>query len=119
MLTVIPCIVLSYQYLDARIFFSTYLEEVNEQLFHAKSYEEMIDTLDKFVARIRPVKAGIPFDNIADHMLNNEKCRSLDWLACQSSLSVKQFERNFKLRTGVSPKTFLRIAHFNGWNACY
>lgn len=113
LITGIPSIEVRNQYLDARIFFSTYLEDVNEQLFHATSYEEMIDTLDKFVARLRPVKAGVPFDKIANHMLNNEKCRSLDWLACQSSLSVKQFERNFKLRTGVSPKTFLRIARFD------
>jgi AraC-like DNA-binding protein len=112
-LTGIPSIEVRNQYLDARIFFSNSLEEVNEQLFHTTSYEQMIDILDKFVARLRPIKAGVSFDKIADHLLTYDKSPSLDWLANQSSLSIKQFERNFKLRTGVSPKTYLRIARFD------
>jgi AraC-like DNA-binding protein len=113
LLTGVPGIEVRNQYLDAQHFFSVRLEEVNDQLFHSKSYQEMIDVADGFVSRLRPVKTYARFDNVVHYMLATEGKTSLDWLANQTSLSPKQFERNFKLRTGVSPKTFLRIARFD------
>ncbi|GAC1587515.1 MAG: hypothetical protein NVS3B25_03470 [Hymenobacter sp.] len=38
---------------------------------------------------------------------------SLEYLARQSCLSLRQFERKFREQTGVSPKLFMRIARFN------
>nr|WP_262899485.1 helix-turn-helix domain-containing protein [Chryseosolibacter histidini] len=37
---------------------------------------------------------------------------SLDWLAGESCLSPKQFTRKFYERTGVNPKTYLKIIRF-------
>ncbi len=46
-------------------------------------------------------------------MLINPAGHSLDWLARQSSLSIRQFIRKFEERTGVSPKMFDRISRFD------
>lgn len=41
------------------------------------------------------------------------KNSSIDWLAKESCLCTKQFERKFIQRAGVNPKTYARIIRFN------
>jgi AraC-like DNA-binding protein len=113
LLTGIPCVELRNQYLHAEEIFSHPLQEVNEQLFHAKSYEQVINVAESFVGKLKPRKVPVQFDKVASLILEREGNASLDWLADQSSLSIKQFERNFKLRTGASPKTYMRITRFD------
>ncbi len=51
-----------------------------------------------------------------DHLLSitaKEPDCSISWLARHTHLSLRQLERKFDERIGISPKTFLRIARFN------
>lgn len=113
LLTGIPCLETRNQYLHGQDVFNSSFHEINDRLFHAQSYDQMLAIADSFVSQLRVRKSATPFDRIANYMLTNDGKTSLDWLASQSSLSVKQFERNFKLRTGVTPKTFIRITRFD------
>jgi AraC-like DNA-binding protein len=101
------------QYLHAPDVFNGPFDEVNDRLYCAKSYDDMLAIADNFVSRLRTKKTATPFDQVANCLLTNNGNTSLDWLASQSSLSIKQFERNFKMRTGVTPKTFMRIRRFD------
>lgn len=113
MLTGVPCAEIKNQYLDAGLFFRNDIQFVNEQLYHARTYDQMLDIADRFVSRLQPLKYKSPIDATASLMIQTDGVVSLDWLARQSSLSTKQFERCFKLRTGVSPKVFSRITRFD------
>ena len=54
-----------------------------------------------------------PIDKVGIAMLQNVNQYSLDWLAKESCLSAKQFERNFNERIGINPKYFARIIRFD------
>lgn len=113
LLTGIPSHELRNQYLEGELFFSNGIKFVNEQLFHATSYDEMIRITDQFVGKLRLGKSKSPIDEVSKLLLRREGNVSLDWLAKQASLSIKQFERNFIVRTGITPKIFSRIARFD------
>jgi AraC-like DNA-binding protein len=114
-LTGVPGNELRNQYLDGEIFFSNDVRLVNEQLFHACSYFHMINILDQFVQSLRRRKANGhgSIDEVSKLMLRKDGNVSLDWLARQASLSIRQFERNFQGATGVTPRLFSRISRFD------
>jgi AraC-like DNA-binding protein len=113
MLTGIPCSEIKNQYLQADLFFHKDIHFVNEQLYHATTYQEMLDIAERFVSKLQPSKYKSSIDGTASMILEKNGIVSLDWLADQSSISTKQFERAFKLRTGVTPKMFSRITRFD------
>jgi AraC-like DNA-binding protein len=113
MLTGVPGSEIRNQYLTAELFFHNDIQFVNEQLHHAKTYDQVLSIAESFVSKLQPVKYKSSIDATASLLLQNQKPVSLDWLASQCSVSTKQFERSFKLRTGVTPKLFSRIARFD------
>ena len=114
-LTGIPLFELNDQYLAADSVFAKDIQFVNEQFHDAKSYSEMVLIANQFVARLvkKVVKDSHPLDAVCQLMLKQDVAVSLDWLARESCLSIKQFERNFKDRTGVTPKLFSRLIRFD------
>ena len=58
-------------------------------------------------------KENHPIDKVSKHLLNIENGASLNWLASQSCLSLRQFIRKFEERNGISAKTFQRIIRFD------
>jgi AraC-like DNA-binding protein len=113
LLTGMPSLETCNQYLHAQDVFTAPFDEINDRLFCAKSYDQMLAIADDFVSNLRTSKSSTPFDKVANGLVINHDNPSLDWLASQSSLSIKQFERNFKIRTGLTPKTFMRIRRFD------
>ncbi|HEY0742441.1 MAG TPA: helix-turn-helix domain-containing protein [Chryseosolibacter sp.] len=113
MLTGVPSSDLRNQYLEGELFFKNDIRFVNEQLYHARTYEEMLAIADRFFSKLRPAKYKSPVDKVASIILQQDGLTSIDGLADQCSLSVKQFERCFKMRTGVTPKVFSRISRFD------
>jgi AraC-like DNA-binding protein len=85
---------------------------------HLKELDELADTIaviENFIeARIKKIKDDChPIDKAADYILNEENDATIDWLASQSCLSVRQFIRKFEERMGISAKTFERIIRFD------
>jgi AraC-like DNA-binding protein len=114
-LTGIPLSELNNAYLSADTVFGRDIHFTNEQLYHAKDYATMIQIVNQFILGLlkKNRKDLHPIDAVCQTMLKTNANVSLDQLARASCLSIKQFERNFKDRTGVNPKVFSRLIRFD------
>jgi AraC-like DNA-binding protein len=114
-LTGIPAQELNNQYINAEMMFNKIIHEVNERLFFAKRYDEMIEIINSFVRTlIKRVKQPIlAIDQVCFNILSNENNYSIDDIAKQAFYSNRQLERKFKERTGLNPKLFQRVIAFD------
>lgn len=114
-LTGIPADELTNQYLDAGTVFNSIIHEVNEQLFLAKDYQQMIGIVNEFVRKLirKKQKSILPIDEVCLNMLKCQNQYSIDEIAKQACYSNRQFERKFKERTGLNPKLFVRVIAFD------
>lgn len=114
-LTGIPSTELTNEYLDAETVFSSDIRDVNAQLYEAPDYNAMIAIGDAFVRKLiskKPAPKHVMDDAISSFLLA-EYQGSIDKLAKDSCLSLRQLERKFKDRTGVNPKLYARIIRFD------
>lgn len=113
-LTGIPSFELTNQCFDAENIFSKNIRFIHERLQHAKSYDEMLLIADRFIAAlVSNARKDIHLlDSVSKFMLQHDGNISLDWLAKESCLCVKQFKRKFNERVGVNPKKYARIIRF-------
>lgn len=111
----IPSTQINNEYIAADEVIGKEVHAVNEQLFFAKSYTEMVEIANKFMAILiaKKKKETHFIDAVCSQMLYNPKPFSLLKAANQAFLSTKQFERKFKERTGLNPKTFERVIKFD------
>lgn len=114
-LTGIPAYELTNRHLDATSIFQKDIRFTFEKLQSAKDYSELIDIVDFFAQELicNSRKDVLPLDFISRKMMQSGGNISIDWLAKESSLCTRQFRRKFFERTGVNPKTYVRIIHFN------
>ncbi len=114
-LTGMPAVEITNQYLDAALFFSTDIQYINEQLFYAKGYIEMIEIVNTFVRSLinKQHRPHILTDDVCMLLLKGQHKFTLQQIALQACLSPKQLERKFKERTGVNPKLYERIIRFD------
>jgi AraC-like DNA-binding protein len=112
--TGIPANYFTNQYLSAEDIFSTSVTLYNEQFYHAKSYSQTLQIADAFVRQelIGRMKQFRKVDLIANLILHQPN-ESLDYLAKEACLSIKQFQRVFDERVGVSPKLYSRVCRFD------
>jgi AraC-like DNA-binding protein len=92
-------------------------EEVTRLFLSLKatdSFDEIIRLVATFLEKKyqRGCRPEEPIDAVAIQMLNPTNNYSLEEWASMSCLSLRQFERNFKTRVGISPKLFIRIVRF-------
>ncbi len=102
------------KHIDAELLFGQEIREVNEQLRNTFCYETMFDTIEKFLLKkISKVKHNMhPVDKIGQFILDNPTSFNLDFLANQSCLSHKQFERRFVQQVGITPRFYQRMGRF-------
>jgi AraC-like DNA-binding protein len=102
------------QPLDAVHTFSNEINEVNEKLGEEFSFDKMINIVENFlVKKVTLAKEALPIDRIFRLLLAAPGAFNIDKLARMSCLSVRQFERQFLDRLGISPSLFIRQARFN------
>ncbi|MDX5337700.1 MAG: helix-turn-helix domain-containing protein [Cyclobacteriaceae bacterium] len=114
-LTGIPFDELVDRSLEFELLFPQETREIEERLHEEKSYEGMIDLIDRFLISLFKKKEFVenhPFERALPHFLTSESVSKIDLLADQACLSLRQFERLSKKYFGVSPKTMLRINRF-------
>ncbi len=100
--------------LDATSFWGDEVMQIFAKMKATDSYDEMIRLLSAFLEKKsqQDCRAEEPIDSIAIRMLDATNKHSLEEWASISCLSLRQFERNFKTRVGISPKLFIRIVRF-------
>lgn len=113
-LTGIPSQELNNGYFDAETIFPKAIKEVNELLYAAANSNEMIAIVESFLIQQlqRQVKDLHPLDQVSHLLLHASTPQSMNWFAKESCLSLRQYERKFIERMGVSPKYFSKIARF-------
>ena len=99
---------------DATSVISREIREVNERLADCHNYAQMIAVVETYLEnKIKKAKADThPLDQVAFCLLTNPSRFSLDWLAKQSCLCQRQFNRKFIERMGVGPKLYSRVVRF-------
>ncbi|HEX4229543.1 MAG TPA: AraC family transcriptional regulator [Bryobacteraceae bacterium] len=61
---------------------------------------------------LRPVEARNPVQRALAYAASHHGMINLDWVACQSSLSIRQFRRRCLEESGLTPKRLCRILRF-------
>ena len=86
-----------------------------EQLIQMDAIGKMIDAIEYYLIRLieQRCKAVEPIDKVSQFIIKQDKDASLDWLASQSCLSIRQFIRRFEEHIGVSAKTFQKLVRFD------
>jgi AraC-like DNA-binding protein len=101
------------QQLDAVGILGSEVLRVHGRLENARSYSEIIAIADAYIAgladRRRP---GRDFKDPL-RLLRENPGISIDWLADQASLSLRQFERCCQDHTGMTPKAYARLSRFS------
>jgi len=99
---------------DAEAVISREILDVNERLANCLSYPQMITIVEEYLlSKIKRVQVEThAIDNVASCIYTNHSHYSLDWLAKQSCLCPRQFNRKFIERMGVGPKLYSRVVRF-------
>jgi AraC-like DNA-binding protein len=106
---------LANMYLDAEDIFGSCVREVNEELFSATSYPQMIQIVETFLSTLvrKANRREHPIDITGRTMFQQNEQYSLDGFLKASCLGHRQFDRMFKERVGIPPKQFLQIIRFD------
>lgn len=102
-------------YMDAEQLFGNDVRLVNEQLYEAGSYRQMIRIVEGYVSQLvkHSRKREFPIDQAMMMMLAEEEDFQLDGFLKQSHLGHRQFDRCFSERVGIPPKQYLQIIRFD------
>lgn len=113
-MTGIPSHQLNNSYFDAETVFTKDIKELNDKLNDATNFEEMVAVVEAFLLNEinRGVKDFHRIDKVSNVILNCNNHLNIEWLAKESCLSLRQYERKFIERMGVSPRYFNRIVRF-------
>jgi AraC-like DNA-binding protein len=113
-LTGIPSQQLNNCYFDAETVFEKDIKEVNDKLNDAANFTEMVVVVESFLLKQinRGVKEFHRLDQVSNLILKADKILNIDWLAKESCLSLRQFERKFIERMGISPRYFCKVVRF-------
>jgi AraC-like DNA-binding protein len=100
---------------DAESVFGPQMRQLNEWLGSTGELSAMVALVEAFLLRrLRMTQAAPgPLDQVARLLLHRPEAFSLDYLAGESCLSPRQFQRRFSQQVGVSPKWFSRISRFD------
>jgi AraC-like DNA-binding protein len=114
-LTGIPFNELVDQHVDLEDVFPKEASRVNERLSACSDYGEMISIIERFLHSLLSKQKilTVPTDEIFNIIKSGKQNYPISWLASQSCLSTRQFERKSYQYLGISPMLFARIVRFD------
>ena len=100
--------------LDARLVLGSTIDELLEQMMEAKTDEGIQLALQAYLLnKLSHLKPALPFDRAIAELVSHSGNLSMDFVAAQSCLSPRQFERKALERLGLSPKFYARLVRFS------
>lgn len=109
----IPLFEYSGQGLDSHAVFGAELEPLLDKLRHAKTFEGMHEILELFLLKkAYSSKDSHPIDSLIAKLLTISDHMLIDEIAWQANMSMRQLERVFLQRVGLSPKFYQRLGRF-------
>jgi len=114
----IPARLLTNLYADAEDFLGKDLQGINEELFYATGYSQMISIVESYLIRMlhrikTPSAREQAMDACALSMLHSEENFKIDKFLRESYLSHRQFDRLFTEQIGIPPKQYLQLIRFD------
>jgi AraC-like DNA-binding protein len=101
-------------HVDSKLLLGREIEAVTEQLNEAADVEKMAMIVQQYLlSKVKGLKASLPFEEVLMNMLEQKNLVQVDELAKQACVSVRQLERQFRERTGLPPKLFIRLVRFS------
>jgi len=98
---------------DATLILGPEVEEVLDRLMGAKTNDDQNEVIQNYLLnKLSQLRPALPFDKAMLQQVQARGLLSIDFLASQSCLSVRQFERKTLERIGFSPKLYARIIRF-------
>jgi AraC-like DNA-binding protein len=95
-------------------FMGSSIRETTDRLREAADFNEMNAIVEGMLLRwLSGVKPVEHFDKAVQALLKSGGNLTIEYLARESCLGLKQFERKCKERIGLSPKLFARIVRFS------
>ena len=100
-------------------FDSTYMLDkeiafITEQLREATAYDQMVSIIESFLLKkLQHLRSKLPIDSVLPLIIKKGGLVNVDDIAQQSCVSVRQLERQFQQRIGISPKFFVRLTRFS------
>lgn len=78
------------------------------------NFNEMVVVVELFLLKQinRGVKEFHRLDHVSNRILQSNENLNIEWLAKESCLSLRQYERKFIERMGISPRYFNKIVRF-------
>lgn len=99
---------------DASLIFGSEIDEVLDRLHEATSNPEKNIIIQNYLLqKLRQLKPALPFDKAMAQLVGVSGNLPIDYVASQSCLSVRQFERKSLERIGLPPKVYARIIRFS------
>lgn len=99
--------------LDAVDIFGRETQQINDQLYHARSYDEMIRIIEQWLyLKMKTLKDTLPVDRLFRTIISQGGLISVEQMARSIYVSNRQLERQFIQRIGLSPKFFARLVRF-------
>ena len=99
---------------EARLILGKEIDEVTERLMNASNNEQKNSIIQAYLlGKLNKLKPSLPIDRAMLQLIMKNGNLSMDYLASQSCLSVRQLERKSLERIGISPKYFSRVVRFS------
>ncbi|MCY7352625.1 MAG: helix-turn-helix domain-containing protein [Cytophagaceae bacterium] len=113
-LTGIPSYELTNTFIDAEAIWGKEIRLTHEQMCNTEDVEAAIKVAEAFLAKViqKSKRDLLGIDKASQLILNQNQPISINQIANQACLSVRQFHRKFTERMGISPKVFDRIVRF-------
>ncbi len=84
-----------------------------EQLNETASFEQMVAIVQKcLLKKLHHLKKELPIDRALPYIIKNGTLNSITEVASQSCVSIRQLERLFQQRIGLSPQFYARLVRF-------
>lgn len=103
---------------DSTLFLTSEINVVSEQINSQNNYADILRIVENFLLKkATHLKPILPIDRVVARMTNGPKLVTVDSMAKEACISVRQLERQFKKRIGMGPKVFTKLVRFSrAWN---
>lgn len=86
----------------------------DEQLNAAPEVDKIVEVVEQYLLKkVKGLKSMLPVEEVLIQILQQKNLVNVDQLAKQARIGVRQLERQFKERTGMPPKLFIRLVRFS------
>jgi len=99
---------------NATDFFGNIIQEILEKIVESENINSLVDQIENGLTQImRHAQDKLPIDQVVQQMVQSGGLMHIDKAAAAACLSLRQFERQFKQRIGLSPKFYSRLVRFS------